>query len=342
VVGYKRSKQHSDFTGSAAYGVCTSHKKYFGEKLSCLSPSMASPATLSWYLPTLQSAWSENRDIVSPEDWYPGENVYAHRKRLEFIAAAIESLRLRNGQNRDDLEVLDVGCGTGVMITLPLASFGYHILGIDLDPESVTAGRKLNPFSNASFAVLEVEELIQNGKVFDAVVCSEVLEHLDQPAQMLRILRKLIKPNGILLITVPNGYGGFEIDQFLWESLHLERIVTPIGRLIGALARRFKRIVFRKPLPSRPSLPSTLSEGCPHVQHFTWSQITNLFATEGLVVVENGKSSLLTGKISNALFGEFGLLIEINRRIADYLPPSLTSGWYFVLTQRDRSGETLQ
>lgn len=281
------------------------------------------------------------RDRVNPEDWYPSENVYAHRKRLEFIVAAIEALRLCNGQNRDDLEVLDVGCGTGVMITLPLAGFGYHILGIDLDSESIAAARKLNPFSNASFAVLEVEELVQSGMVFDAVVCSEVLEHLDQPAQMLRTLRKLIKPNGILLITVPNGYGGFEIEQFLWENLHLERIVAPIGRLMSALAKRFKRIAFHKPLPSRPSLPSTLSEGCPHVQHFTWGQIINLFATEGLAVVETGKSSLLAGKISNALFGEFGFLIEINRRLADYLPPNLTSGWYFVLTQqRDRSGET--
>src|SRR5262249_16605180 len=54
---------------------------------------------------------------------------------------------------------------------------------------------------------------------FDAVVASEVLEHIGDPAAFLGLLGRCLRRNGLLILTVPNGYGPFEIDSHLYEAL---------------------------------------------------------------------------------------------------------------------------
>ena len=61
------------------------------------------------------------------------ENIYGHRKRLEWI--------LRHIHPRQ--RVVELGCGTGYMITRPLLKLGYDAYGVDLDERSIAYGREL-------------------------------------------------------------------------------------------------------------------------------------------------------------------------------------------------------
>ena len=63
----------------------------------------------------------------------PRENVYGSVKRLDWIRSQI----------RPGDRVVDLGCGTGFMITLPLLREGVDVTGVDLDAGSVALGRRI-------------------------------------------------------------------------------------------------------------------------------------------------------------------------------------------------------
>src|SRR3954469_5033062 len=89
---------------------------------------------------------------------------------------------------------LDVGARAGVQ-TEWLRARGYTVTPIDADPVTpdclkVDANQRL-PFDDAAF---------------DLVWCSEVIEHLEDPAFALNELRRVTKPGGLLLLTTPNSY----------------------------------------------------------------------------------------------------------------------------------------
>ena len=101
------------------------------------------------------------------------------------------------------LAVLDVGCGEGLQLSRvhrvnPLAS----LVGLDLSEKRLSLARQRVPSMTPVCADLEMPLPLEPGR-FDRILCSEVLEHLIAPAELLTRLRGLLKPGGILVITVP-------------------------------------------------------------------------------------------------------------------------------------------
>jgi ubiquinone biosynthesis O-methyltransferase len=125
-------------------------------------------------------------------------------KRLKFIAEALKKEIPEKGR------VLDVGCGNGV-ISRHLGQFGYDVLGIDISQKTIDVARSKNTLPNVRFEAISAEALTAAGEKYDAVICSEVLEHLDHPEKLLRVIYDTIKDNGLLVVTVPNGVGPREL-----------------------------------------------------------------------------------------------------------------------------------
>ena len=98
----------------------------------------------------------------------PRENVYGHVKRLHWI--------------RDRLQptdrVVEFGCGTGYMLTLPLRAWGYDVRGVDLDAASVTRGREILTAAGQPPDALQAVGLRDLDGALNIVIASEVLEHL--------------------------------------------------------------------------------------------------------------------------------------------------------------------
>lgn len=94
-----------------------------------------------------------------------------------------------------DKRVLDLGCGYGDY----LLNFGRDSVGVDGDEKNCKIVRLLG--YEAFKANLE-EEWPDMGK-FDAVWCSNIVEHMIAPWQFLVRIRKLLKPDGLLLVTCP-------------------------------------------------------------------------------------------------------------------------------------------
>ncbi len=245
--------------------------------------------------------------------FYPEhETIWGYKKRLEFLLSQIQS---RYGKER--VSILDVGCGNGSMMSLPLAEQGYTVTGIDLDEHSIQKARETNPFHNATFLVAKTKDLL--GNQYDVVICSEVLEHIEDYEPVILDLRRLCKPEGIVFITVPNGYGPFEIDSFLAKRLKQlsvpEKIRQPISRWIRSKHKQ-------------AGVASTENIECPHVHFFTMKHIRQSIERYfEITCVE--KSVFACGPLMTMLFGKRQWFVKWNLKLADKLPPAFVSGWYF-------------
>lgn len=101
---------------------------------------------------------------------------------------------------RADDEVLEIGCGDGAMLRF-VQSLGARPTGIDIDADSAAAMRQALgvPVIAGAF-----EDIDFQGKKFDAIVLVHLIEHFFEPVAMLRKMRALLKPNGMLFVETPN------------------------------------------------------------------------------------------------------------------------------------------
>jgi SAM-dependent methyltransferase len=125
--------------------------------------------------------------------WYQG--------RRRVLERAIERLGLP-----DRASILDAGCGSGRNM-IELARYG-SVTGVELSDASVELARERH-----SGEVLEgsVMDMPIDADTFDLVVSLDVIEHLDDDVGALRELRRVTRPGGALLVTVP-AY------QWLWSG----------------------------------------------------------------------------------------------------------------------------
>src|SRR5688500_7273971 len=127
---------------------------------------------------------------------------YGMGKRLQFLQKTIESFQPDH--------VLDIGCGTGTYVSFPLAKCFPNIrfIGMDADAASIEFARSENSLPNLFFVY--PEELNQSKK-FDLIIASEVIEHVECPDKFLLYLGDRLNEKGKLALTLPNGYGPFEL-----------------------------------------------------------------------------------------------------------------------------------
>lgn len=114
-----------------------------------------------------------------------------------FIKKEIRTLRRAKGQG--PLRLLDVGCGTG-WTTRIYADHGFAVTG--LEPSRVRA-----EYARANYGIEVVSDYIENAgfdQEFDVVVLRHIIEHFADPGAVLHKIRSFLKPDGVVLVVVPN------------------------------------------------------------------------------------------------------------------------------------------
>ena len=242
----------------------------------------------------------------------PTEDSYGLAKRIEFLVTEIE--------RRNPQRVLDFGCGTGDNLTVPLAERYPHIqfIGVDSDETSIAYARRSCELGNLEFRHYPREFAFD--EKFDVIVASEVLEHVDEPDIFLTTLRGSLAPGGALIVTIPNGYGPYELGSLAATLLQLSGLY--------ALLRKLKHALFATPHPDQTQV-DTLAIS-PHVNFFSFGELRRLFNTLGLAVVSYRSRTFLCGFGFDQLLRGAGVL-RWNARVADHLPPQIVSDWMFVL-----------
>lgn len=239
---------------------------------------------------------------------------HADIKRLEFILQAIKKHVGESGS------ILDVGCGNGV-ISRFLGQHGYSILGIDISEKTIAEAAKLNNYPNVQFRVLSAEAILADGKKYDAVICSEVLEHLHDPNKLLQTLQDVVTENGILIVTVPNGKGPREVlvtkpvitlqqkQNFSWKILN-----------------KMKNIFGYAGTTSQSS-----ADDLTHIQFFSKKDVLFLAKDNGFTIIEFANSNFIDDVFPFSLVTRrLKWAQRVDSKLADILPNQLAGGFFTV------------
>jgi len=108
--------------------------------------------------------------------------------------------------------VLDLGCGNGALAS-HLATAGYEVTGCDQSASGVELAQRNVPSSSFFRQDLSADLPARHCGRYDAVVSTEVIEHLLLPRRLLENARAALKPGGLFLVTTP--YHGY------WKNLAL-------------------------------------------------------------------------------------------------------------------------
>ena len=187
-------------------------------------------------------------------------------RKLDFIVGFLQDKFA--GHNNDKINILDFGCGKG-NISLPLASLGYSVLGVDLDRRSIVLAKQTNQFKQAEFIEASLADLDSN-RQFSCVIASEVIEHLIEPVKFLKAIKEKMTQAGVLIISVPAGYS-------LEEMIRRLTTHTQLGR---CLKGKIKNIFFKQ-----EKLIQTEAQS-PHLHFFTLRRFKKMLHLSGWEIID--------------------------------------------------------
>jgi 2-polyprenyl-3-methyl-5-hydroxy-6-metoxy-1,4-benzoquinol methylase len=189
----------------------------------------------------------------------PAGNFYDKYNTRNPIARALMQGFLRAFEELVDLagpvaDVVEIGCGEAEL-SMRMARAGWRVTGCDIAPEAVEESRRRIEVAGLPIpvSVCDIAQAPENFQPAHLVVCCEVLEHLDDPAQALDILSGL--STRYVLVSVPR--------EPIWRVLNMVRgrYLAQMGntpghvqhwsrrRFLALLQTKLDVVAIRAPLP---------------------------------------------------------------------------------------------
>jgi 2-polyprenyl-6-hydroxyphenyl methylase/3-demethylubiquinone-9 3-methyltransferase len=134
------------------------------------------------------------------KDYAPPQGDPTSAQRMVRLEAVLGPLMAAS--RKTTRHVLDAGCGDGTFLVF-LRRLGLQVSGLVLAEAAAARARRRCPDADVRVGSLEEPPLPFDGAAFDAVWCTEVLEHLFHVHSALAELNRLLKPGGLLMLTTP-------------------------------------------------------------------------------------------------------------------------------------------
>ena len=146
------------------------------------------------------------------DDWWneEGSMSFLHsmsETRTRYIKdSVIKNFKIAKKKHvLEDLKILDIGCGGGIA-SEPLSRMGAKLTSIDESKKLINIA-KIHAKAmrlDIKYKHSNIEEILKNKKKYDVVLALELLEHVKNVSYFCEVLSKLIKPNGIIIISTIN------------------------------------------------------------------------------------------------------------------------------------------
>jgi SAM-dependent methyltransferase len=198
---------------------------------------------------------------------------------------------------RDDAVILDCACGRGFYLNMYRYVSGCRLVGLELDDDVIRkAQRNVGHLPDVTLTRGNIYALPFPDDYFDGVFLSEILEHIEDDVAGLREVRRVLKPGGVVAITVPHANYPFWWDPInkTLETLFHTKIRR--GPLAGIWANHV-RLYEREPLRAAVEAAGLVVEVERSFTHYSFPFIHNLVYGIGKPLLESG---LMPDSMANA------------------------------------------
>jgi ubiquinone/menaquinone biosynthesis C-methylase UbiE len=188
----------------------------------------------------------------------------------------------------DEARVLDCACGRGFYLNMVRHVSACRLVGLELEADVIAkARRNVGHLPDVTLTRGNIYALPFPDGYFDGVILSEILEHIDDDVAGLREVRRVLKPGGVVAITVPHANYPFwwdPINKTLETVLHI-RIRR--GPLAGIWANHV-RLYERDQLRAAAEAAGFVVEAERAFTHYSFPFIHNLVYGLGKPLLESG------------------------------------------------------
>lgn len=148
-------------------------------------------------------------------------------RRLALLAGLL-------GKSAKELSLLDVGCSSGALLRIARDA-GFVVQGVEPSAAPAQTARAQGVTVHTGF----LEQLVLPEAEFDIVTLMEVIEHLREPFVLLREVRRVLRPGGLLMVGTGNA-GGLTLRAAgaSWEYLDMARHGGHVSFFTPASMRR--------------------------------------------------------------------------------------------------------
>lgn len=156
-------------------------------------------------------------------------NAYT-RARYDLVVNCLKDLALA-----PEARILDVGCGDGALSGQIRQKLGRSVTGVDASPLAIDLAR--DAFARRGLegqfkctAGYDTGELEND---YDAVVCSDVIEHVQEPLKMLSEIHRVLRHGGHLIITTPIRFSHRPVDPMHVQEWFTGEFIELCGDVFG-------------------------------------------------------------------------------------------------------------
>ncbi|MCX6799863.1 MAG: class I SAM-dependent methyltransferase [Candidatus Falkowbacteria bacterium] len=115
--------------------------------------------------------------------------------------------------------VLDIACGSGYGSQILALAGAAQVIGVDIDKQAIDLANSKNQSKNINYINSDATKLNLGNESIDVIVSFETIEHLKNPEEYLKELKRVLKVDGIALISTPNlevskNHNPFHIKEY--------------------------------------------------------------------------------------------------------------------------------
>lgn len=170
--------------------------------------------------------------------------------------------------------VLDIACGDGYGAAM-LARHAAQVTGVDIDTPTVERARGKYVADNLRFLQGSATDIPLDDDSVDLVISFETIEHLMEQDRMLYEIRRVLRPEGFLLISSPDKYEYSDVpgyhNEFHLKELYRQEFEALLQKHFSRHALLGQRVVFGSLIASAETRP-----------FLSWSKVEEQGRTEGL------------------------------------------------------------
>ncbi|WP_418603771.1 class I SAM-dependent methyltransferase [Hwangdonia sp.] len=202
------------------------------------------------------SEYYKSEDYISHTD--SQRNLFEKAYHLVRQFSLKKKLNLINSFSSTEKNLLDVGCGTGDFLQSAKQN-NWTVFGIEPNKKARDIANK-----KTNHSVFKTDELFKfEEHRFDVITLWHVLEHLPNLEEQISIFKKILKPNGTLIIAVPNykSYDAKHYKQF-WAAFDVPRHLWHFNKasISKLVSKQAMQVVKMKPMLFDAFYVSLLSE----------------------------------------------------------------------------------